>query len=313
MNVSEYRPANSRPAATPYSRHDPLPAAQSETSHHDTSRDLNSPYRPATFTNLPPPQNSTGRSGIESFLRRPNQEEEDRNNALNQSILDVGSQAIDSDGEPDNMAPSRHSRSRRAADEFQVDLTQSPVNSATQQSRTRKRSSISDEGASGSAKKRVKGPPVVVDEDDVFEDEAPSAEAELLQAQQADALKMQETNKEDAAAVKIGKRNCIICLESYTNATTAICGKHRHVYSGVWSRIAILTPSRPHLLPRMSDARTHGFGEEQRPWQGKLPGVQKSHQSEKRQGGDPDQLYEEERIQDQGSTGAQQMTASTCC
>jgi hypothetical protein len=26
--------------------------------------------------------------------------------------------------------------------------------------------------------------------------------------------------------VKIGKRNCIICLENYTNATTASCGKH---------------------------------------------------------------------------------------
>ena len=47
----------------------------------------------------------------------------------------------------------------------------------------------------------------------------------MLQAQQADALKMQETSKEDAV-VRIGKRNCIICLENYTNATTAACGKH---------------------------------------------------------------------------------------
>jgi len=56
-----------------------------------------------------------------------------------------------------------------------------------------------------------------------LEDEAPSAEAELLQAQQQEALKMQETKKDDDP-VKIGQRTCIICLENYTNATTAICG-----------------------------------------------------------------------------------------
>lgn len=59
-----------------------------------------------------------------------------------------------------------------------------------------------------------------------LEDEAPSADAELLQAQQREALKMQETKKDDEA-VKIGKRTCIICLENYTNATTAICGKSK--------------------------------------------------------------------------------------
>jgi hypothetical protein len=61
-----------------------------------------------------------------------------------------------------------------------------------------------------------------VDVEDL-EDEAPSADAELLQAQQREALKMQETKKDDEP-VKIGQRTCIICLENYTNATTAICG-----------------------------------------------------------------------------------------
>ena len=56
-----------------------------------------------------------------------------------------------------------------------------------------------------------------------LEDEAPSAEDELLQAQQREALKMQETKKDDDVQ-KIGQRTCIICLENYTNATTAICG-----------------------------------------------------------------------------------------
>jgi len=48
----------------------------------------------------------------------------------------------------------------------------------------------------------------------------------------------------------------------------------------------------------VSDARLNGFGEEQRPWQGKLPSLQKGHQSEKCEGGDPDRFSEEERIQD---------------
>jgi hypothetical protein len=216
VNDSGHQPTNTHHAPAPYSRPDALPAAQSETTYRRTSRDLASPYRPATFTEIPP-QNPPSRSGIESFLRRPNQEEEARNNALNQSILDTNSQVIDSDSDHEDM-----SRPRRAANTAAntVDLTQSPNISTTHQSRTRKRESSSD---GGSAKKRARQ--VVLDDDDVFEDEAPSAEAELLQAQQADALKMQETNKEDAV-VKIGKRNCIICLENYTNATTASCGKH---------------------------------------------------------------------------------------
>jgi hypothetical protein len=161
-------------------------------------------------------------------LRRPNQEEEARNNALNQSILDTNSQVIDSDSNDDDEHEDNEDmpRSHRSAAANTVDLTQSP-NVPTTQSRTRKRNSSSDGGASGSARKRARRA-VVVDEDDVFEEEAPSADAELLQAQQAEALEMQKTNKEDAV-VKIGKRNCIICLENYTNATTAICGKHHGI------------------------------------------------------------------------------------
>jgi hypothetical protein len=222
MNDGGQQPTNTHHVPAPYSRPDALPAAQSETTYRRTSRDLASPYRPATFTTLPP-QNPPSRSGIESLLRRPNQEEEARNNALNQSILDTNSQVIDSDSDngDDNMPSHSYRRANTATNT--VDLTQSPNHATTHQSRTRKRES-SSEGES--AKKRVKQ--VVLDEDDVFEDEAPSADAELLQAQQADALKMQETSKEDAV-VRIGKRNCIICLENYTNATTAACGKHRGI------------------------------------------------------------------------------------
>lgn len=141
------------------------------------------------------------------------------------------------------------------------------------------------------------------DNDDLFEDEAPSAEAELFQAQQADALKMQETNKEDDV-VKIGKRNCIICLENYTNATTASCGKLLPAMEYDFMLQSLTTTFRPHFLPRVSDARLDGFGEEQRPRQGELPGLQKGHQSQECQRGDPDQLLEEECFRGQGPASA---------
>lgn len=295
MNDSGHRPTNTHHAPL---RPDALPAAQSETTYRRTSGDLHlhPPYRPATFTEAPS-QNPPSRSGIESFLRRPNQEEDARNNALNQNILDNNSQVVDSDSDngDDNMPRTR--RAHRAPNNNTVDLTQSPNISTAHQSRTRKRESVSD---AGSATKRARR--AVVEDDEVFEDEAPSAEAELLQAQQADALKMQETHN-DEEAVKIGKRNCIICLESYTNATTAACGKHLRV--GVWSSIIILTRTlRPHLLSRMSDAGPDGFGEEQRPWQGELPGLQEGNQPEKCQRGDPDRFLEEECVQDKGPTSA---------
>ena len=94
-----------------------------------------------------------------------------------------------------------------------------------------------------------------VDAEDL-EDEAPSADAELLQAQQREALKMQETKKDDEA-VKIGQRTCIICLENYTNATTAICGKLNAdmKQNGSYTDRTY----RPHFLPRMPDTCSHGI------------------------------------------------------
>lgn len=87
-----------------------------------------------------------------------------------------------------------------------------------------------------------------------LEDEAPSADAELLQAQQREALKMQETKKDDEP-VKIGQRTCIICLENYTNATTGICGTLIRDKKEVNETDST---NRPHLLPRMLDSRSDG-------------------------------------------------------
>jgi hypothetical protein len=131
----------------------------------------------------------------------------------------------------------------------------------SQQSRTRKRSSASQGADEGSAKKRTKRTSMStarINAEDL-QDEAPSAEDELLQAQQREALKMQETKKDDEP-VKIGQRTCIICLENYTNATTAICGMlMRDKRQVSWTD----STCRTHLLPRMLDARSDGVRKEQ--------------------------------------------------
>ncbi|KAI7156622.1 hypothetical protein KC349_g6176 [Hortaea werneckii] len=58
--------------------------------------------------------------------------------------------------------------------------------------------------------------------------EAPSAEDELRQGQQASAVAAQQADTDDASAsLKIGRRQCIICMEPYTNATVTACG---HLY-----------------------------------------------------------------------------------
>lgn len=135
------------------------------------------------------------------------------------------SQAVESDSdygyEDDTMPPRRQSA---------VDLTQSPnmaPPSASQESRRRRRSSAVDTAEEGTSRKRVKrgSRSAAKVEIEDLEDEAPSADAELLQAQQREAIKMQETNKQEEG-VKIGQKSCIICLENYTNATTSSCGKH---------------------------------------------------------------------------------------
>lgn len=139
------------------------------------------------------------------------------------------SQVLDSDTDDEGpMAPSHRRHPRNSNGNDLVDLTQSPnmpSASAPQQSRTRKRSSDSSGGNDASANKRAKRAPGSTEgyEEEEVQEEAPSAEEELLQAQQRDALKLQEENK-DEGGTRIGKRTCIICLENYTNATTSSCG-----------------------------------------------------------------------------------------
>lgn len=101
-----------------------------------------------------------------------------------------------------------------------VDLTDSPANT-TDRAATRKRPA---EDTVGTSKRKKRGAASSPKEPSSEAEEAPSAEAELLKAQQLSALKAQAEHREEASQ-KIGQRTCIICLENYTNATTAICGK----------------------------------------------------------------------------------------
>lgn len=140
------------------------------------------------------------------------------------------SQVLDLDTDDEGpMAPSRRRQPRNTNSNDLVDLTQSPnmlSASDPKQARTRKRSSDSAGGDGASANKRTKRSPGSAGkcEEEELQEEAPSAEEELLQAQQRDALKLQE-EKKDEGGTRIGKRTCIICLENYTNATTSSCGE----------------------------------------------------------------------------------------
>lgn len=204
-------------------QHEPLPT---NTTHHGPSRQapISNRYQPIlSRDSLPQPFHSR-----ESFAPTTAQQSTPEQGTGDQTLpygYEIDHQAVETDSDDDAVMPPRR---RPAVNDTPVDLTQSPdmaTASTSQQSRTRKRSSASQGGDEGSAKKRTKRTSMCtggVDAGDL-QDEAPSAEDELLQAQQREALKMQETKKDDEP-VKIGQRTCIICLENYTNATTAICG-----------------------------------------------------------------------------------------
>lgn len=200
---------------------DPHPTVAADTSYRRLSQDLPTPhpYQLAAF-NPPAP------------LPQSLPEQPAHNPTPQQQAHEADYQAVETDSEDDAVMP--RNRPAIPVADSPVDLTQSPnMATASQQSRTRKRSSTSNVGDSSSAKKRTKRTSMSTARVDVegLQDEAPSAEDELLQAQQREALKMQETNK-DEGPVKIGQRTCIICLENYTNATTAVCGKIlRHLKS----------------------------------------------------------------------------------
>lgn len=110
-----------------------------------------------------------------------------------------------------------------------VDLTSGASASTSQQrARGRKRSADSSTTTEGRATKRGRTSQEDIEEIDLSND-APSAEEELLQQRQKEAIKLQQASEEDNGPFKIGQRTCIICMENFTNCTIASCGEHVNV------------------------------------------------------------------------------------
>ncbi|KXT12917.1 hypothetical protein AC579_4125 [Pseudocercospora musae] len=132
------------------------------------------------------------------------------------------------DSETDSSMPpaTRHRTTGRRS--TAVDLTSaaasSPGASASRPSRfTRKRSAHDTNAGEGRAPKRKRSVAEDIEEVDLT-NEAPSAEDELLRVQQQETIKAQQAVVESSGAHRIGKRQCIICMENYTNCTATACG-----------------------------------------------------------------------------------------
>jgi hypothetical protein len=122
------------------------------------------------------------------------------------------------------MLPSNHARRVRTN---HVDLTDDGPLATTSrpcESRVRKRSAdVTTAGASTErASKRSRKEPENVEELDLV-DENPSAEEELQATVQQQAIQAQQED-ERTGPLRIGSRQCIICMENYTNCTATSCG-----------------------------------------------------------------------------------------
>lgn len=108
-----------------------------------------------------------------------------------------------------------------------VDLTQgSTVSPEAVSSRpTPLKRNAGESGSGEGAAKRARLTTEGIEEIDLA-NEAPSADEELLQAQQQEAIRAQQAVDENGPQ-RIGKRQCIICMENYTNCTATVCGKSR--------------------------------------------------------------------------------------
>lgn len=129
-------------------------------------------------------------------------------------------------GEDMPAATRRRGATAASRRETIVDLTAGstpPDTTKPPSQRGRKRSADSTNAGEGRATKRKRSIPDDIEEIDLS-NEAPSAEEELLKTQQQEAIKAQQAAHESAIPVRIGKRQCIICMENYTDCTATACG-----------------------------------------------------------------------------------------
>ncbi|CAK3862835.1 hypothetical protein DOTSEDRAFT_69481 [Lecanosticta acicola] len=135
---------------------------------------------------------------------------------------------VDTSSEDDSVPLSRtmpastRRNSRRGAG--MVDLTADNTSTSQAARGTKRKAEASSSAGGGPAtKRRGSMKKQDVEEIDLAHD-TPSGEEELLQQQRQDALKTQQAAMRDAGPQKIGKRQCIICLDNITNCTTTVCG-----------------------------------------------------------------------------------------
>lgn len=95
-----------------------------------------------------------------------------------------------------------------------------PAASAT---RDRKRAREADSSAEGGSGKRSRVAVDDIEEIDLAED-GMTAEEKVLQAQQREVIQVQRAG-EDGGPHRIGQRQCVICMENFTNITATHCGK----------------------------------------------------------------------------------------
>ena len=119
------------------------------------------------------------------------------------------------------------SNPRRGRPTNVVDLTggsSPPVETTQSRPHIRKRSAEAPSSSERPPKRKATSAKPIEEID--LANEAPSAEEGLLKAQQQDAIRAQQEADARNGPQRIGRRQCIICMESYTNATSTSCGKH---------------------------------------------------------------------------------------
>jgi hypothetical protein len=200
---------------------DPTEVTTNITSH-EPSHDRSAPNQPLPFTYNPvfaPPTNFG-----DIFRDQDFELDIDSDDFVTLEDFDNDSRTLPRNHEPEAM-PRNSAGATQTRRQSVVDLTSNSPPSSSQPTRRRKRSADGAAEGDGSDKvlkrsRHVQGP---VEEVDLL-DEAPSVEEELLQAQRQAAIKAQQAEV-SAGPLKIGKRQCIICMENYTNATATACGK----------------------------------------------------------------------------------------
>ncbi|GIZ37039.1 hypothetical protein CKM354_000050200 [Cercospora kikuchii] len=119
----------------------------------------------------------------------------------------------------DEEVMARRLRARRSS---VVDLTETSPPAPACQTKRKRSTDATASGSDGRAKRRRASGGEIEEID--LANEAPSAEEELLQAQQQEAIRAQQQASDDSMPQKIGRRQCIICLENFTNCTATACG-----------------------------------------------------------------------------------------